>query len=116
MQYFNKNVLVGRSLSALQKGGGGGGGPFSDKAVPLGSTGIVVTCDQGREIRAAEEVIRLIEEVRWRVAAGWARVPTAWHLWHPWNCCVVWRMHAVSPTAGLDFAVCDPSLCVTSVG
>lgn len=35
----------------------------SDKAVPLGSVGIVVTCDQGRERRAADEVTALIEEV-----------------------------------------------------
>jgi hypothetical protein len=39
-------------------------GKPSDKAIPLGSSGILVTCEAGREFKAFDEVVRLLEEVR----------------------------------------------------
>eukprot|EP00877_Chromochloris_zofingiensis_P003690 jgi/Chrzof1/13321/Cz07g28250.t1 len=36
--------------------------PSSDKAIPMGSVGILVTCDSGRERRALEEVTTLLDE------------------------------------------------------
>lgn len=36
----------------------------SDKAIPIGSVGLLVTCDSGREYKAYDEMMRLLEEVR----------------------------------------------------
>jgi len=36
----------------------------SDKAIPVGATGLLVTCDSGREFKAYDEMMRLLEEVR----------------------------------------------------
>lgn len=43
----------------------------SDKAIPLGATGLLVTCDSGREYKAFDEMMRLLEEVREEGGRGW---------------------------------------------